>query len=169
MPRSSSPLRISEEQQTQIEHWLAAMGTPQQVALRCRIVLAAATGRPETAIAAETSTNRKTVRLWKERFAAQGLPSLWEIAPGRGRKPTYSAAQVQDVIDSTLRSKPKANTHWSCRLMAARSGMSKSTVSNLLAQSQSPAAPHQDFQAVARSEVSGKADRCGGTLPQSTG
>src|SRR5271166_1447233 len=131
MPRSSSPLRISEEQQTQIEHWLAAMGTPQQVALRCRIVLAAATGRPETAIAAETSTNRKTVRLWKERFAAQGLPSLWEIAPGRGRKPTYSAAQVQDVIDSTLRSKPKANTHWSCRLMAARSGMSKSTVSNL--------------------------------------
>src|SRR5271166_4579357 len=36
-------------------------------------VLAAATGRPETAIAAETSTNRKTVRLWKERFAAQGL------------------------------------------------------------------------------------------------
>src|SRR5271166_6091457 len=131
MPRSSSPLWISEEQQTQIEHWLAAMGTPQQVALRCRIVLAAATGRPETAIAAETSTNRKTVRLWKERFAAQGLPSLWEIAPGRGRKPTYSAAQVQDVIDSTLRSKPKANTHWSCRLMAARSGMSKSTVSNL--------------------------------------
>src|SRR5271157_99776 len=131
MPRSSSPLRISEEQQTQIEHWLAAMGTPQQVALRCRIVLAAATGRPETAIAAETSTNRKTVRLWKERFAAQGLPSLWEIAPGRGRKPTYSAAQVQDVIDSTLRSQLKANTHWSCRLMAARSGMSKSPVSNL--------------------------------------
>src|SRR5271157_5264496 len=129
MPRSSSPLWISEEQQTQIEHWLAAMGTPQQVALRCRIVLAAATGRPETAIAAETSTNRKTVRLWKERFAAQGLPSLWEIAPGR--KPTYSAAQVQDVIDSTLRSQPKANTHWSCRLMAARSGMSKSPVSNL--------------------------------------
>src|SRR5208337_3106815 len=86
-PRSSSPLRISEEQQTQIEHWLAAMGTPQQVALRCRIVLAAATGRPETAIAAETSTNRKTVRLWKERFAAQGYPacgrSLLAVAVSR--------------------------------------------------------------------------------------
>src|SRR5271157_2892345 len=76
MPRSSSPLRISEEQQTQIEHWLAAMGTPQQVALRCRIVLAAATGRPETAIAAETSTNRKTVRLWPGNRTAGAEPSL---------------------------------------------------------------------------------------------
>src|SRR5271157_749072 len=171
MPRSSSPLRISEEQQTQIEHWLAAMGTPQQVALRCRIVLAAATGRPETAIAAETSTNRKTVRLWKERFAAQGLPSLWEIAPGRGRKPTYSAERGPGAGRHRLHPPLQTQSQHTLELPTHGGPLGHEQIhgEQSLAQSQSPAAPHRDFQAVARSEVSGKADRCGGTLPQSTG
>lgn len=131
MPRSTAALVLSDDQQKQIGQWLAALGTPQQVALRCRIVLAAGAGKSEAAIAAELKINRKTVRLWRERFVAQGLTSLWEIAPGRGRKPTYSSGQVKAVIDATLQSKPKGNTHWSCRLMAASQGMSKSTVSNL--------------------------------------
>jgi transposase len=101
------------------------------VALRGRIVLAVAAGKSEAAIAAELSINRKTVRLWRERFVAQGLPSLWEIAPGRGRKAIYSSERVKAVIDATLQSKPKGMTHWSCRLMSAQQGISKSTVSNL--------------------------------------
>jgi len=122
---------VSEDQQKQIEQWLAALGTPQQVALRGRMVLAAGLGKSEAAIAAEMNVNRKTVRLWRDRFAAQGLSGLWEIAPGRGRKATYSPERIKAVIDATLQSKPKGMTHWSCRLMAASQGMSKSTVSNL--------------------------------------
>ena len=87
---------------------------------RGRIVLAAGLGKTEAAIAAEMNVNRKTVRLWRERFAAQGLPGLWEIAPGRGRKATFSPKRVKALIDATLQSKPKGMTHWSCRLMAAR-------------------------------------------------
>jgi transposase len=131
MPRSTRVLAVSEDQRKQIEQWLAALGTPQQVALRGRIILAASHGESEAAIAAEMNVNRKTVRLWSERFVAQGLPGLWEIAPGRGRKATYSAERIKAVIDATLQSKPKGMTHWSCRLMAANQGMSKSTVSNL--------------------------------------
>jgi transposase len=131
MPRPTPIVVVSEEQRKQIEQWLAALGTPQQVALRGRIVLAVAAGKSEAAIAAELSINRKTVRLWRERFVAQGLPSLWEIAPGRGRKAIYSSERVKAVIDATLQSKPKGMTHWSCRLMSAQQGISKSTVSNL--------------------------------------
>ena len=131
MPRSAVPLVLSADQQEQIEQWLAAMGTPQQVALRCRIVLAAARGESETASASELGVNRKTVRLWRERFSKDGLSSLWEIAPGRGRKATYGPDRVKAVLDATLQSKPKGQTHWSCRLMAASQGLSKSTVSNL--------------------------------------
>jgi transposase len=131
MPRSTPVVVVSEDQQKQIEQWLAALGTPQQVALRGRMVLAAGLGKSEAAIAAEMNVNRKTVRLWRERFVAQGLPGLWEIAPGRGRKATYSPERIKAVIDATLQSKPKGMTHWSCRLMAASQGMSKSTVSNL--------------------------------------
>jgi len=89
------------------ERWLAALGTPQQVALRCRIVLAVAAGETESAIAAENEVNRKTVRLWRERFGSGGLQALWEIAPGRGRKPAYDAARVKAVIDATLQTSPK--------------------------------------------------------------
>jgi transposase len=131
MPRPTPVLVVSEDQQKQIEQWLAALGTPQQVALRGRIVLAAGLGKSEAAIAAEMNVNRKTVRLWRERFAEQGLPGLWEIAPGRGRKASFSPKRVKAVIEATLQSKPKGMTHWSCRLMAAHQGLSKSTVSNL--------------------------------------
>jgi hypothetical protein len=131
MPRVARPLAISQHDRHQIEQWLTAMGTPQQVVLRCLIVVGAAGGQSEAALAAELNINRKTVRLWKDRFTAEGPGCLWEIAAGRGRKPTYGPERVKAVLDATLQSKPKGQTHWSCRLMAAREGMSKSTVNNL--------------------------------------
>lgn len=129
MPRPTAPLLVSEDQSKQIEQWLAALGTPQQVALRCRIVAAAGGGESEAAIAAALQVNRKTVRLWRDRFAAHGLQGLWDIAPGRGRKATYGPDRVKALIDATLQSKPKGITHWSCRLMAENQGLSKATVS----------------------------------------
>ena len=131
MPRWVPALAVSDDQQNQIEQWLAAMGTPQQVALRCRIVLAAGRGESEAAIASALEINRKTVRLWRERFVEEGLQGLWEIAAGRGRKATYGPERVKAVLDATLQSKPRGQSHWSCRLMAASQGISKSTVSNL--------------------------------------
>jgi transposase len=131
MPRATPCLGVSGDQERQIQKWLRALGTPQQVALRCRIVLACGRGESEAAIAAKMDVNRKTVRLWRERFIQDGLNGLWEIAPGRGRKATYDAERVKAVINATLQSKPKGHTHWSCRLMAASQGLSKSTVSNL--------------------------------------
>jgi len=131
MPRSVAALVVSESERAQIERWLAAMGTPQQVALRCRIVMACAAGMPEAAIAAENGVNRKTVRLWRERFSAEGPSGLWEIASGRGRKATYNAERIKAVIHSTLQSKPDGATHWSCRTMAAAQAIGKSTISTI--------------------------------------
>ena len=118
MPRATPRLAVTEDQEKQIQRWLAALGTPQQVALRCRIILAAGRGESELAIASKLDVNRKTVRLWRERFRQDGLNGLWEIAPGRGRKATYNSDRVKALVDATLRTKPKGHTHWSCRLMA---------------------------------------------------
>jgi transposase len=82
--------QLSAIEQQKIEQWIAAHGTPQQVALRCRIVLAAAAGESDVAIAQQLSVNRNTVILWRKRFGDEGLDGLWDIAPGRGRKPLYS-------------------------------------------------------------------------------
>jgi transposase len=131
MPRRKPPLSVSREQREQLERWLAAPGTPQGVALRCRIVLAAATGNTDLKIAADLQVSRPTLVLWRERFTQQGLESVWKIAPGRGRKPTYDADRVKEILDATLQSKPKGMTQWSCRLMAKQQGVSKSTISNI--------------------------------------
>src|ERR1051325_665733 len=112
----SSELSASERRQ--IQQWAAAHGTPQQVALRCRIVLGAADGHSDVAIAEQLSVNRKTVILWRRRFSEQRLDGLWEIASGRGRKPTYDTDKIAAIIDATLQTKPKGMTHWSCRTMA---------------------------------------------------
>jgi len=66
-----------------------------------------------------------------KRFAEQGLQCLWQIAPGRGRKPVYGSERIKAVVDATLQTKPKGQSHWSCRLMARRQGLSKSTISNI--------------------------------------
>ena len=131
MPRIIPALSLSFSDQQQIRQWLAAHGTPQQVALRGRIVLAAAEGQSESATARQLGTNRKTVRLWRTRFAEQGLKSLWEVAPGRGRKPTYGPEKIKAIVDATLQTKPRGMTQWSCRLMAKNQGVSKSTISNI--------------------------------------
>ncbi len=126
-----SALSLSDSDHQQLEQWASAFGTPQQIVLRCRIVLAAASGQSDNAIASQLEVNRHTVRLWRNRFRQQGLQSLWEIASGRGRKPSYGGEKIQQIIDTTLRSKPKGRTQWSCRLLARHLGVSKSTVNNV--------------------------------------
>jgi transposase len=129
--RYTPSLTLSSDQRGRIGEWLAAHGTPQQVALRCRIVLAAAEGKPDLAIARTLSVNRHTATLWRRRFAEDGLDCLWEVAAGRGRKPKYDADKVKALVDATLQTKPKGMTHWSCRQMAKSQGVSKSTVSKI--------------------------------------
>jgi transposase len=131
MPPPLPPLSLQEDEKQQLLQWAAAFGTPQQVCLRCRIVLAAATGQSDNSIAEQLAINRKTVTLWRDRFAQHGLKSLWEIAPGRGRKATYDQKKVQQVITTTLESRPRGGTHWSCRALAEQVGVSKSLVNNI--------------------------------------
>ena len=158
MPESNLALALSADQLEQLEQWLAAHGTPQQVALRCRIVLAAVQGGSDLSIAAGLDVNRHTVTLWRKRFAEQGLECLWQIAAGRGRKPIFGTEQIKAVVNATLQTKPKGMTHWSCRLMAKRQGMSKSTISNIWCSHKS-APSGQNLQTVARPEVCGKTHR----------
>ena len=55
----------------------------------------------------------------------EGAGCLWEVAAGRGRKPTYPVDKVAAIIESTLQPKPAGATHWSCRTMVKEHGVSK--------------------------------------------
>src|SRR5450759_104519 len=131
MSRTSPALNLPDADGKQLEQWVAAYGTPQQVALRCRIVLAAAAGVTNLEIAAALQVDVKTVALWRGRFALVGPEGLWEIAAGRGRKATHSPDKIKAIVQATLSTKPQGMTQWSCRQMARAEGVSKSTVSNI--------------------------------------
>jgi transposase len=75
-------------------------------------------GKSDVAIAEELSVNRNTVILWRQRFSEEGLDDLRDIAPGRGRKPTYEIDKIAAIVEATLHTKPTGMTHWSCRTMA---------------------------------------------------
>ena len=131
MPRSTRVPELTESDRQQLNRWIAAHQTPQQVVQRARIVLLAAQGKNDLDIADELQLNRKSVALWRYRFGDKGAATLWEVEQGRGRKPLYSAEKVKAIVDATLQTKPKGMTHWSCRLMAAAAGVSKATVNRI--------------------------------------
>ena len=131
MANTGVAIRLQAAERTQREQWESSFGTPQQVALRCRIVLAALAGQDNVSIAQELGVSRPTVPLWRKRVGTQGIGAVWEIAPGRGRKPQYDQGTRDGIIEATLHSKPKGMTHWSCRLMAEAQEVSKNTVNRL--------------------------------------
>jgi transposase len=131
MPRTSLAIELDPAERTQLEQWEGAHGTPQQVALRCRIILRALVGQQNAVIATALGVSRLTVQLWRKRVYKQGIGAVWEIAPGRGRKAHYDQDRREAIIKATLQSKPKGMTHWSCRLMAEAQGVSKNTINRL--------------------------------------
>jgi transposase len=128
MPRKSLPLTLSEPESVRLQQWIHAGSTPQQVVLRAKIILRASQGQSDQQIARELKLQRRTAALWRRRACDQGIGCVWEIAPGRGRKPRYGKADVVRIVEATLQTKPKGSTHWSTRTLARDQRVSKNTI-----------------------------------------
>jgi transposase len=96
--------------------------------VRAKALLMAADGVANTAIARSLSVSPASVKSWRDRFAEEGLAKLGQVRKGRGRKPSIPQSKIDEIIDLTQNYRPKGETHWSCRTMAAAAGVSKSTV-----------------------------------------
>jgi transposase len=131
MSRRAIQVTLNETDSEELKRWVGAHRTPQQVAQRCRIILAAAAGKQDKDIARSMQINYKTVALWRQRFCSEGSDCLWEVAAGRGRKPHFTADKIEEVINATLQTKPAGATHWSCRTMAKEQGISKATINRI--------------------------------------
>jgi hypothetical protein len=96
------------------------------LAQRARIVLLAADGVSNTAIAELVGASRPTVIGWRERYRAKGVAGLDdEQRPGRPRSIDHAS-----IVTATLMPPPKklGVTHWSTRLLARHLGISDATV-----------------------------------------
>ena len=124
-------LVISAEDRGLLETWTRAHNAPQSVAMRCQVILLAADGVANNAIAKELGISRPTVLLWRNRFAVGGPQALVAVAPGRGRPRTITAAKVNRLVTATTQTTPKTATHWSTRTMAEAQGVSHATVQRI--------------------------------------
>ena len=121
---------LGAEDREVLERWARRPKSSQALALRCRIVLAAADGVPSVEIAQRLGCARQTVSKWRGRFARRGLDGLHdEPRPGKPRQ--IGDEDVERVIVKTLEEQPSGATHWSTRSMAQATGMSQTAVSRI--------------------------------------
>jgi transposase/transposase-like protein len=104
---------------------------PHQQVLRAKALLMAAEGEANTRIAEEVGVTPVTVRAWRQRFSADGLAGLEKIREGRGRKPSIPEEVIAEIVRLTTTTTPDGATHWSCRTMAKRVGVSSATVQRI--------------------------------------
>jgi transposase len=125
--RPKAELVVTAGERDTLEQWARRPKTGQALAQRASILLACATGASNTTVAARCHVTQQMVGKWRARFVARRLEGLLdEPRPGTPRRITD--AQVEAVVRQTLETAPRDATHWSTRAMAARSGLSQTTI-----------------------------------------
>ena len=126
--RVARTIELTDLDRNTLTKWSRGRATPARLVQRAKIVLWAAEGRLNKDIAANLETSKKTVSLWRTRFADHRLKGIEKDAPRGGRKPLKRNALAQRIIEKTTQEKPPNATHWSGRTLAAALGVDKSMV-----------------------------------------
>lgn len=124
--RQAIPMTLTDDEPTTLSTW--SRTAPARRVTRARIVLLAASGLENQAIAQKLERNRITVRLWRQRFATMRLSGIEQDRSGRGRKATKRRRWSRRIVETTLHTHPKNATHWSTRTLAEHLGVDKSMV-----------------------------------------
>ena len=123
--RKALPVNVTESDRNQLEAWRRSRTLPVRQVERARIVLRAAEGLADQAIAAEIGCSRQRCGRVRRRFRAGGFAALRREAPRSGRPLKHDR---QRIVQLTTQNRPAQATDWSTRLMAKHCGASASTV-----------------------------------------
>ena len=122
----AAPLALRDGDRERLEGWVRSSTIQAGLAQRARIVLLAADGLTNVAIAERVGVSRPTVTSWRARYARSGMSGLSdEDRSGRPRTIDH-----RRIVATTLKAPPKkfGVTHWSSRLLAGHLGIGDATV-----------------------------------------
>ena len=128
--RPKKLLSLEQGERSLLNALATSRSMPYGLVTRARIILMAADGASNSAIAEKLSLSKPSVGKWRQRYLMHGIQGLHdELKPGRPR--TISDEAVAALLRKTLNTKPKDGTHWSVRSMARQAGISSPTVNRI--------------------------------------
>ena len=121
---------LTDAERAELQGWVRRRSSAAGLALRARIVLAAADGGSNVDVADRLDLDRGTIRKWRNRFAESRCDGLLD-EPRPGRPRVIGDDRIEALITATLETTPADATHWSTRSMAGHLGLSQSMVSRV--------------------------------------
>lgn len=124
-------LELTEEETNTLKMLAAAGTTEQRMAVRAKVILAAAQGVPLSEIAQRTGLSVNSCLKWRKRFAQSRLDGLSD-KPGRGRPQAITQEQRLDVMALACTTPVDGGNRWSIRKLADATGFSVGAVHGIL-------------------------------------
>jgi transposase len=113
------PLVISDDDRAELQRRVRSNTVESRAAQRARIILLAADGESNRAIGDRVGMHFNQVGIWRQRFAAEGLPGLAD-GDRPGRPPVYGHDDVLLLVKTVTEDPPDAATRWTMTALAAR-------------------------------------------------
>ncbi|MFZ0455706.1 MAG: IS630 family transposase, partial [Ignavibacteriaceae bacterium] len=115
----------------QLNKLIKGKNTAQKIVLRAKIILGYKEGKKKIIIAEQANTSRPTVDLWIQRYEEYGISGILKDASRPGRKPKIDEEKEKQIVEATLNTKPRVETHWSTRTLAEKQDVSKMTIQRI--------------------------------------
>lgn len=130
MPRVAPRITLDSTTESTLQYQAVASVITPRLALRSRIILAAAKGKSNQQIAAALSIPLVTVGKWRRLFAEYGLEALRD-APRSGR-PGKRGREVWQRVQTRVCQQPGLLGRWSVRTLAREVRLPRSTLHGML-------------------------------------
>jgi len=123
---------INSEDKELMEKLLSAGHIHHKYAVRLQTVLLRARGKGSAQISEFLGIHPSTVSLYINRYNAYGIDSLLRDKTRKPGKEPVSQEVKNEISRLVCTEKPKGESHWSCRSLAVRTGISHTAVNRIL-------------------------------------
>jgi transposase len=121
------PLILSSEESETLQNLVRRPRTPQNLALRARIVILCAEGRMNHEVAKALGVSLHTVGKWRKRYMMNGVDGLVD-QPRSGKPRRYVRSTLEAMILSLVEAPPTNGGRWTVRSVAKALAISPATI-----------------------------------------